>query len=235
MKTTITKLAVLIMLSACILPTAFAQVPQAFNYQAVARDASGSIIANQLVGIRFSILQGSSTGSVIYIEKQFATTNQFGLFTLAIGTGTVVTGTFRSIDWSSGLYWLKVDMDPNGGTSYSSMGTSQLLTVPYAMYAANAGVPGITGPTGATGNDGVAGATGITGNDGATGATGVTGATGNDGATGLTGANGGTGVTGAAGATGLQGVTGSTGPTGNDGFGGRNWSAGSNRLYGSNG
>ena len=85
-----------------------AQVPQAFNYQAVARDASGNILSNQAVGMRISILQGSSSGTVVYSETFTPTTNALGLITLSLGQGTPVTGTFNTINWSTGAYWLKV-------------------------------------------------------------------------------------------------------------------------------
>ena len=146
----------------------FAQVPPAFNYQAVARNASGSLIVSQLVGIKIIIHQTSAAGTPVYTETFAPTTNQFGLFTIAIGQGTVISGTFASIAWSSGNYWLQVLMDPTGGTLYTDMGASQLLTVPFAMYAANAGTSGITGPTGPTGTTGT-GTTGPTGPVGPTG------------------------------------------------------------------
>ena len=135
-----------------------AQIPQAFNYQAVARDAAGNILANQLVSLRFTILSGGPSGTVEYVETQMANTNEFGLFTLEIGQGTIVFGTFSTIDWSSGDFWLKTELDASGGTSYANMGTAQLLSVPFAMYAANSGVGGPTGPTGADGPTGAAGA-----------------------------------------------------------------------------
>ncbi len=199
-----------------------AQVPQAFNYQAVARNASGNLLTNQPVGVRLSILQGSSTGAAIYVETQTPTTNQFGLFTLSIGTGTAVTGTFNTIPWSGGLFWLKVELDPTGGSSYSDMGSSQLLTVPFAMYAANSGTSGNTGPTGATGLAGADGATGPTGAAGITGPTGLNGSNGATGATGPTGLTGAAGSTGITGATGPSGIAGSTGPTGSTGTAGSN-------------
>lgn len=167
-----------------------AQVPQAFNYQAVARDASGTILANQTIGLQLSLHQGSSSGTIVYTETHSATTNQFGLFTVSIGQGTPVTGTFSTIDWSTGNYWLQVQMDPAGGTSYTNMGTDQLLTVPYAMYANNAGTSGATGPTGPTGAAGAVGATGAAGPTGAAGAVGATGATGPTGTFGIVGTTG---------------------------------------------
>jgi len=146
-----------------------AQVPQAFNYQAVARDASGNILSNQAISIRLSLRQGSSTGTIIYQETHAATTNQFGLFTLAIGQGTATTGSFSSVSWSSGLYWLQTELDPNGGSSYTTLGNTQLLSVPFAMYAASSGTSGVTGPTGPTGPAGTNGTTGATGPTGPTG------------------------------------------------------------------
>jgi hypothetical protein len=199
-----------------------AQVPQAFNYQAVARDASGNILATQAVGIQIDIHQGSSSGAVVYSETFSTTTNQFGLFTLSLGQGAPVTGTFNTIDWSTGNYWLQLQMDPLGGTAYADMGTSQLLSVPFAMYANNAGTSGATGATGPSGAVGATGPTGA-GSTGATGPTGPIGPTGSGmgptGPTGVAGATGATGNAGTAGATGATGATGAgttgaTGPTG---------------------
>ncbi len=195
------------------------------NYQAVARNASGNLITNQLVGLRLSILSGSATGTVVYSETQAPTTNQFGLFSISVGTGSVVTGTFTGINWATGQYWLKVELDATGGTNYVLMGSSQLLSVPFALYAATSGSGAITGPTGPTGIAGATGATGATGagttgSTGATGATGPTGSgsgpTGPTGPTGIAGVTGATGATGAtgSGATGATGSTGATGPTG---------------------
>jgi hypothetical protein len=163
-----------------------AQVPQGFNYQAVARNSSGVLIANQVVGIKIYIHETSSSGTVVYSETFSPTTNQFGLFTIAIGQGTPVTGTFSSISWNTGNYWMQVEMDPTGGTSYTSMGTSQLLSVPFAMYANNAGTSGTTGATGPTGADGATGPQGIQGITGPAGATGATGTFGMTGSTGET-------------------------------------------------
>ena len=152
--------------------SAMAQVPQSLNYQAVARDASGLLIANHAVGLKIIIHQSSASGTTVYSETFSPTTNQFGLFTVAIGTGTPVTGTFNSIVWSSGNYWMQVQLDATGGTTYVDMGTTQLLSVPYALYAASSGTGGATGATGVVG---ATGATGPSGPDGATGATGPVG------------------------------------------------------------
>jgi len=110
-----------------------AQFPQSFNYQAVLRDASGNIIANTKVAMRISILIGSVSGMAVCVEEFTPTTNAFGLVTLSIGS--VNTNDFKTIDWSTGSYFVKVELDPAGGTSYIEMGISQLISVPYALYA----------------------------------------------------------------------------------------------------
>ena len=158
---------------------AFSQVPQKLNYQAVARDASGSpLSANTNVNLRFSIHDATSGGTVVYQESQGATTNQFGLVTVQIGNGIVSLGTFSTISWGNTAKYLQVEMSINGG-GYTDMGTSQLISVPYALYAENsggaAGITGPTGPQGIQGPQGVQGAQGIQGFTGATGATGATG------------------------------------------------------------
>jgi trimeric autotransporter adhesin len=116
-----------------------AQPSNKINYQAVARDAGGNILANQLVGLRLAIEDGPG-GPVLYQERHTPTTNQFGLFTVQVGGGTVLSGVYNNINWSfyNALYLL-VDMDPAGGNSYITMGESQLLSVPYANYAASGG------------------------------------------------------------------------------------------------
>lgn len=114
-----------------------AQSPNAFNYQAVARDNSGSLINDQAVSFRISILQGSVSGTSVYSETHSAVTNKYGLVNLQIGNGT--TGdNFTAINWANGPYFVKVEMDDAGGSSYSLMGTSQLLSVPYALHAKTA-------------------------------------------------------------------------------------------------
>lgn len=116
---------------------AFAQAPLKFSYQAIARNAAGDPLENQAIGVRISILNNTSTGTLLYRETHSTTTNQFGLFTLEIGGGTVVNGAMNAIDWGLGDKFLRVDFDPNGGTSYTNMGATQLLSVPYALYAGN--------------------------------------------------------------------------------------------------
>ena len=118
---------------------AMAQAPEKFTYQAVVRNASNALVTNTLVGVRVSILQGSATGSGVYVETQMPSTNANGLITLNIGDGNAVFGTFGSIDWSAGPYFLKTEIDPAGGNNYSVTSTQQLLSVPYALYAKEAG------------------------------------------------------------------------------------------------
>lgn len=125
-----------------VLLKAGAQAPQGFNYQGVARNTSGEPLANQNVSVKTSILNDSQLGTLIYSETHSVTTNQFGLFTLIIGSGAVGTGTFNAIDWSTGSKYLKVEIDPTGGSTYSLSGTTQLLSVPYALYAAKSGSGG---------------------------------------------------------------------------------------------
>lgn len=117
----------------------FAQAPQGFSYQAVVRNASNVIVSNATVGMRLSILQGSSSGTAVYVETQSGSTNGNGLLTLTVGNGTVVSGTMSSIDWTAGPYFLKTETDPTGGTTYIITGTAQMLSVPYALYAAKSG------------------------------------------------------------------------------------------------
>ncbi len=191
----------------------FSQAPQAVNYQGIARDGVGNALANQLLGLELTIHSGSPTGTIVYQETFSPTTNQFGLYTVQMGMGTPVTGTFSSISWGTNSYYLEIGMDITGGNNYVSAGTSQLISVPYALYAQTSGssTAGPTGPTGAVGNTGL---TGPIGPSGAVGATGPTGGTGNTGLTGATGPSGGTGNTGLTGPTGPSGGTGNTGLTG---------------------
>lgn len=212
-----------------------AQSPQSMNYQAVARNAAGAVIPNQVIGLRFTIRDGSAGGTLVYSETDTASTNAFGLFTTAIGTGTPVSGSFAGINWGAGSKFLQVEIDPAGGTAYTDMGTTQLLSVPYALYAQTSGNgAGPTGPTGATGNDGVSGATGPAGVTGATGETGATGPTG----AGLTGATGATGETGPTGPTGVAGATGAAGllpsgtaPGNTTYWSGSQWVTDNNNIY----
>lgn len=117
-----------------------AQSPQSFRYQAVARDNSGNVLANQNVSFRISILSDSVSGTAAYSETHTGlSTNAFGLVELEIGKGTPVMGAFSSIDWGSSSFFVKNEMDPAGGSAYQVLSTSQLLSVPYALYSQKAG------------------------------------------------------------------------------------------------
>ncbi|PZU88084.1 MAG: hypothetical protein DI529_06350 [Chryseobacterium sp.] len=210
---------------------AFSQSQDAMSYQAIIRNSNNELVKNQNVGMKFSILKGSPTGTVVYSETQSPQTNTNGLVTAKIGAGTLVTGSYSAINWGADTYFIKTETDPNGSTNYTITGTSQLLSVPYALYAKNSGssLPGPTGATGATGPAGATGPQGITGNTGPSGAQGVTGAVGATGATGPQGIQGIQGVTGNTGPAGAQGTTGPQGiqgATGNAGPAGANGATG---------
>ncbi|OYU79101.1 MAG: hypothetical protein CFE23_15700 [Flavobacterium sp. BFFFF1] len=115
--------------------TTFAQVPQGISYQAIALNGSGNPVVSTNVGIRLSILDASATGTTLYTETQTKTTTAQGLFNLVIGQGTPVSGTFAGINWKTNSKFLKVEMDIAGGSNYVLVGTTQLLSVPYALAA----------------------------------------------------------------------------------------------------
>ncbi|MBN2349374.1 MAG: hypothetical protein JXJ22_11075 [Bacteroidales bacterium] len=129
------KLIFTFLMACALLSLSNAQSPESFKYQAVARAIDGTPLANASVNFRISILQGSETGTPVFVETHSASTNSQGLVTLNIGGGTVTDGTFSAISWGSDLYFVKIEMDPDGGTSYVHYGTSQLLSVPYALHA----------------------------------------------------------------------------------------------------
>ncbi len=114
--------------------TSFGQAPDSFKYQAVIRNTGGVILDNQSVGIRLKIEQGSIGGTVVYTETFAATTNAYGIVNLEIGTGTT-TDDFTTIDWGNGPYYIETAVDYLGGMAYVVMGTSQLLSVPYALHS----------------------------------------------------------------------------------------------------
>ncbi|MCK4661553.1 MAG: fibrobacter succinogenes major paralogous domain-containing protein [Bacteroidales bacterium] len=118
----------------------FAQSPEKMSYQAVVRNASNNLITNTDVGMQISILQGSATGTAVYVETQTPTTNANGLVSIEIGgqNATIISGDFTIIDWANDTYFIKTETDPAGGTNYTITGTSQLLSVPYALYAKTA-------------------------------------------------------------------------------------------------
>jgi len=121
-----------------------AQAPQGFNYQATVRNSSGALVANQNVLFKFNIILNSQTSLPVYSETHQAPTDDLGQVNLTIGTGTPTIGTFSSINWGNGSYFLGIEL--NTGTGYVAMGTTQLLSVPYALYANSAG--STTGNTG---------------------------------------------------------------------------------------
>lgn len=129
--TTLTLLFIILVVSA--------QAPEKMSYQAIIRDNTNSLVINQSIGMQISVLQGSTTGSAVYVEIQTTTTNLNGLATIEIGNGMVVSpGNFASIDWSNGPFYIKTETDPTGGSNYSISGVSQLLSVPFALYAKTA-------------------------------------------------------------------------------------------------
>lgn len=130
----------IVLILALILTTiAFSQAPEKMSYQAIVRDADDNLLSNKTVGLQISILQNTATGKTVYIETHTPTTNMNSLITIEIGTGTALSGNFSEIDWSSHNYFIKTETDPLGGTAYSISGTSQLLSVPYALHAKTAG------------------------------------------------------------------------------------------------
>ena len=211
----------------------FAQMPEGINYQAVIRKTDGTLVTNAMVAIRVQIKQNAANGTVVFAERQSVTTSNFGLVNFVIGQGTLLSGTFSSINWSSGNYWVSLGVDFANGTNYVDYGSQRLMSVPYALYAKTAGAQlnqwryGTTVPAAALGTLGdfyLNTQTGdvyyksnsttwiLTGNiKGPQGNAGATGATGPAGAAGATGP---AGATGAAGAAGPQGPTGAVGPAG---------------------
>lgn len=143
MKTTITKINKVISLTFFTfylsLTAIFAQAPEKMTYQAVIRNASNQLVVNTPIGMQISILQTSASGTAVYVETQTQSTNENGVVTLEIGGGNVVSGTFANIDWANGIYFIKTETDIVGGTNYTITATSQLLSVPYALYAKTAG------------------------------------------------------------------------------------------------
>lgn len=180
-----TKNTVIILLLLFICSMLNAQSPQKMSFQAVIRNASNTVISLRPVGIKISLLQGSALGKSVYAETQTVTTNFNGLISIQIGTGNVVNGSFSAIDWANGPYFIKTETDPNGGNDYTIIGTSELLSVPYALFALNSNTtPGLIGATGLTGT------TGLTGETGAKGIDGVNGVDGTDGINGIDAING---------------------------------------------
>ena len=115
-----------------------AQTPERMSYQSVLRDAQNRLVTNRMVGVQISILQNSPTGDAVYVERQSPTTNAHGLVTVVIGTGQVISGSMATIQWENGTYYIRMQIDLNGGSNYTYTNTNQVLTVPYAFHAKTA-------------------------------------------------------------------------------------------------
>ncbi len=139
-----------------------AQAPNKFNYQGIARNTAGQALANQALGLQLTIRTGSATGTTEFQETHTVTTNAYGLYKVEVGTGTNVSGSISAVSWATGSKYMQVEIDPAGGTNYTSLGNTELLSVPYALYAAD-GNPGPQGPAGQQGLQGPAGIPGATG------------------------------------------------------------------------
>ena len=125
----------LFLLGICLMTKLFAQAPQGIPYQSAMRNSSGGILANQSVSIRFSIHDSAITGAIVYQETHASTTSSQGIVSLTIGQGTAVTGTFTGINWGHNSKFLQVEMNVTGGSSYVDLGTQQMMSVPYALFA----------------------------------------------------------------------------------------------------
>ncbi|MCG2615600.1 hypothetical protein LZZ85_14965 [Terrimonas sp. NA20] len=156
-----------------------AQAPGIFNYQGVARNSVGNVIQNKTIALRLNIRNNTATGPIVYSETREVTTNPFGLFNVQVGSpgARASTGTIAGVSWGNGAKYIQVEIDPEGGTTYINIGTTQLASVPFALYAAN-NLPGPAGPAGPAGPVGATGAAGPAGPAGPAGAAGATGAAG---------------------------------------------------------
>lgn len=134
-----------VLLIVCLWLSAFAfvqaqeKIPQAISYQAVARDAAGKVLAGKNIAVKVEILKGSATGAAVYTETHGVKSTATGAVNLLIGQGNAGTGTFAGVDWATGSYFLKLSMDDKGGADYKVISTTQMLPVPYALYAEKAG------------------------------------------------------------------------------------------------
>jgi hypothetical protein len=140
----------------------FAQAPQAIPYQAIARNASGNAIASTAVKVRFSIRDSIATGPVRYQETHTPTTSALGLFSVNVGAGTIVSGSFSGINWGKNAKFLQVELDPAGGNTYTNLGTTQMMSVPYAFYSEVAGSTSQNNSNYAPSADSVLSLTGVT-------------------------------------------------------------------------
>ena len=121
-----------------------AQAPNKMSFQTVVRNNLGKLVVNKSIGVRLSILQTTSNGTAVYMETHSKTSNVNGLLTLEVGTGTTMTGTFSTIDWAQGPYFLKTEMDVNGGSNYTITGVTEFVSVPYAKMSENSKVSDAT-------------------------------------------------------------------------------------------
>ncbi len=136
----------ILLLSVVLLPLfAMAQAPQLLNFQAVARNAAGEVLNDKTISVRLSISDNTPNGQVVYQETHTVLTNKLGMFSLRIGGGTVQSGSMNSIDWSNGTKYLRTEIDPNAGSAYVDLGATPLVSVPYALYAAQGGTPYVGG------------------------------------------------------------------------------------------
>jgi hypothetical protein len=134
------KLIIIILFIACLTAgKLIAQAPQSIHWQGMFQGKSGLCLSDKILYMRFSILQGSSNGNIIYQELQNKQTDKFGRINAAIGQGTVTIGSWTNINWSNYNYYIKIEMDETGSGSYVDFGTSQLVSVPYALYAEKSG------------------------------------------------------------------------------------------------
>jgi Collagen triple helix repeat (20 copies) len=210
---------VIVIILLCSIQLSYAQAPQKMSFQAVIRNANNALISKTAIGIKISVLQNSASGATVYSERHSTTTNTNGLATLQIGGGSLLSGNFNNINWANGPYFIKTETDPTGGTNYTIVGSSQLMSVPYALFAAS----GTQGPQGSIGNTGLQGPKGDKGDTGQQGNTGSPGPIGPKGDLGLQGIQGNPGSPGPIGpkgdmgTQGVQGIQGNTGATGSNG------------------
>jgi hypothetical protein len=217
----------------------FCQTPMAFRYQGVARDVDGIAYENRELSLRFTVRHQSESGPLLYMETHLVTSSEIGHFALNVGEGTAISGSMMDIDWSSGDFFLIVDMDVDGGNNYQYMGANRLVSVPFAMYAARSGSGGapshewsgamlrfqnpdgswgafsnLIGPAGPQGEQGLDGNQGPKGDKGDQGEQGIPGAQGDQG---IQGVKGDQGIQGSQGDKGDTGDMGPQGPKGNQG------------------
>src|SRR4030095_11534427 len=141
---------ILLLLFISISSLVYSQVPNQFNYQAVARNSVGNVLPNKKIVVRLSIREARATGTVLYKEIRTITITNFGLFNIAIGSPGAdnTTRTIDGVDWSTAAKVIQVEIDPDGGSNFLNMGAAQLLSVPYALYAGSASTGTLTGNAG---------------------------------------------------------------------------------------